>query len=292
MYSGRKKMSLNEKISETAMAITSLRALSNYETDATVRCHDRFAEIFLPEDRQAALKTLGSREMIRQKIPRGMYEYVIARTKYLDGVFVDAINNSIEQIVFLGAGFDSRPYRFHALITNTMIFELDMKPTQDHKLGCLRNNNVDIHDNISFIPLNFETDDPIDMLGRHGYDRSKQTLFLWEGVTFYLSHAAVTRMLRNVKENSGFRSRVCFDFQTILKDSDLIQTGLEDEVIKFGIEAGKIVDFVDDHQYRILEHITAAEIERRFLMLHDGSLFGAIMPMMNFLHLKHEYIGN
>jgi methyltransferase (TIGR00027 family) len=280
-------MSRNEKISETALAIASLRALSNYESDAAVRSQDGLAEIFLPEDRRAALGTLDSREMIKKKIPPGMYAYVIARTKYFDAVFMDAVKNSIEQIVFLGAGFDSRPYRFHKWINATMIFELDMKPTQDHKLFCLRKNNVAVHDNVSFIPMNFETDDPFAMLGRHGYDKRRRTLFLWEGVTFYLSQAAVTRMLRNVKENSGSRSRVCFDFQTRQADGGLLQTGLEDEVIQFGIEEGKIVSFVNDHPYRILEHITAGEIERRFLMLRDGSLFGAVMPMMNFLLLEH-----
>jgi methyltransferase (TIGR00027 family) len=281
-------MSMNDKISETAIVTTSLRALSTYETDATVRSNDGLAEIFIPEDRRAALKTLSSREMIKRQIPKGMYEYVIARTKYFDGVFVDAIKNTIEQIVFLGAGYDSRPYRFHTLITDTKVFELDMKPTQDHKLACLRKNNIDIHHNISFIPIDFETDDPVDMLGRYGYDKSKQTLFLWEGVTFYLPHDTVTRMLRRLKENSGFGSRVCFDFQTTQHDSKLIHTGLKDEFIQFGIESGKIVSFVNDRQYRIVEHITADEMERRFLMLQNDALFGTIMPMMNFLLIEHE----
>jgi methyltransferase (TIGR00027 family) len=281
-------MSMNDKISETAIAIASLRALSNYETDVTVQSHDGLAELFLPEDRQTALRTLSSRENIKQHIPKGMYEYVIARTKYFDSVFVEAIQHPIEQIVLLGAGYDSRSYRFHPLLTTTRIFEVDMKPTQDHKLVCLRKNNIDIHPNISFIPMNFETDDPIRMLGQYGYDNGKQTLFLWEGVTFYLSHDTVTVMLRRLKDHSGVGSRVCFDFQTIQHEHDLIQTGLPDEVIKFGIASGKIVNFVQDHQYRVVEHITAGDMERRFLMLQHGELFGRIMPMMNFLLIEHE----
>jgi methyltransferase (TIGR00027 family) len=281
-------MSMNDKISETAITTASLRALSNYETDVTVQCHDEFAELFLPEDRQTALRTLNSREKIKEHIPKGMYEYVIARTKYFDGVFVDAIKDPIEQIVFLGAGYDSRSYRFNPLITTTKIFELDMKPTQDHKLACLRKNNIAVHHNISFIPMNFETDDPIAMLCQYGYDKAKQTLFLWEGVTFYLSHDTVTRMLRRLKEHSGVGRRVCFDFQTVQCERELIQTGLQDEVIKFGIEAGKIVNFVNAHQYRVIEHITARDMERRFLTLQNGELFGRIMPLMNFLLIEHE----
>lgn len=279
---------MNDKISETALAIASLRALSNYETDPAVQSHDELAELFLPEDRQAALRTPGSREMIRQRIPKGMYEYVIARTKYFDGVFVEAIKNTIEQIVLLGAGYDSRPYRFQTQIDHTQIFEADMKPTQEHKRECLYKHNVEIHDNISFIPMDFETDDPIEMLLQSGYDQCKQTLFLWEGVTFYLSQGTVTNMLRRLKNHSGAGSRICFDFQTIQHERDLIQTGLKDEVIKFGIESGQIANFVNNHQYRVIELVTAADMERRFLRLQNGDFFGKIMPMMNFLLIEHK----
>ena len=279
---------MNDKISETAIAIASLRALSNYETDVNVQSKDGLAEIFLPDDRQTALRTYSSRENIKKYIPQGMYEYVIARTKYFDSVFNEAIQQSIEQIVLLGAGFDSRPYRFHPLITTTRIFEVDMKPTQDHKLGCLRKHHVEIHPNISFIPMNFETDDPITMLGQYGYSTSKQTLFFGEGVTFYLSHDTVSRMLKRLRDYSGGRSWVCFDFQTIQHERDLIQTGLQDEVIKFRIASGEIDNFVYDHQYHVIEHITAGDMERRFLTLQNGELFGRIMPMMNFLLIEHK----
>lgn len=40
-------MSINDKISDTAIAVASLRALSNYETDSKFNCNDSYAEIFL-----------------------------------------------------------------------------------------------------------------------------------------------------------------------------------------------------------------------------------------------------
>ena len=190
-------MSINNKISETAIAIASLRALSYYETESALQSQDCFAEIFLPQDKQIALKDRKSRELIKQQIPKGLYEYVIARTKYFDSVSSDAIINNIEQIVILGSGFDSRAYRFQKYITNTKIFELDSKPTQEHKLSCLRRNNIEIHHNISFIPVDFETDDIINALCSYGYEKEKQTLFLWEGVTFYLTK-------RYGEENASF----------------------------------------------------------------------------------------
>jgi hypothetical protein len=72
-----------------------------------------------------------------------------------------------------------------------------------------------------------------------------------------------------------------------LQDGDLIDTGLTNEVIRFGIEAGKVVNFAKDHQFCVVDHITAGEMERRFLTLPNGVLFGKIMPMMNFLLIEH-----
>jgi len=59
-----------------------------------------------------------------------MYEYLIARTAFFDDIVEQALRENIPQIVFLGAGYDSRPYRFKDLIKETSIFELDIHTTQ------------------------------------------------------------------------------------------------------------------------------------------------------------------
>ena len=109
-------MSKHTSISETAMAVASLRALSNYEEDDQFKCNDIYAELFLPNEKRKALKDNQIRDLIKKAIPKGMYAYVISRTKYFDSIFLDALKRGIDQIVFLGAGFDSRPYRFNELL--------------------------------------------------------------------------------------------------------------------------------------------------------------------------------
>lgn len=281
-------MSIDNKFSETAIAIASLRALSYYETEKVRNSNDCFAEIFLPDEKQASLNNPELRGIIKKQIPKGMYEYVIARTKYFDKIYSDALNNNIEQIVLLGAGYDSRPYRFFNSIINTKIYELDAAPTQAYKLSCLKKNNIEIHQNICYTPVNFETDDPISALCSCGYEKEKQTLFLWEGVTFYLSNDTVTRMLSLLKDNSSCGSQICFDFQTVHNDSDLIKTGLKDEEIKFGIKSGEITKFINEHTYQVIEHLTADEMEKRFLTLQNGECIGRIAPIMNFILIEHK----
>lgn len=278
-------MDTKQNISETAIIVASLRALSNYEQDEKFRCNDQYAEIFLPPEKQIP-KDVQTVNLIKKSIPKGMLEYVIARTKYIDSIFINSLNQNISQIVFLGAGFDSRSYRFNHLIKTSKIFEVDTKATQEYKRTILKNKNQ-VFENINYIEADFEKDNVFEKLIENGYNISVKTLFIWEGVTFYLTINAVKRMLMEIRKNSGRESMICFDFQTIKNMKDLIKTGIE-ETIKFGIEEGKINEFISSNKYSIIEHLNSKEIEQRFMKKETSDLFGEIAPIMNFILIEHK----
>lgn len=279
-------MDTDAKASETALITASLRALSNYESNETIRGHDPFAEMFLPDDRKAALGSETTRAMIKAMIPKGMYAYVIARTRYFDRLFVESLNDQMGQIVLLGAGYDSRPYRFRDRIKTTRIYEMDTHATQERKISILQTHHVDIHENIRFIPVDFEVDNFLHLLLENNFDPSSPTLFIWEGVTFYLTQLAVTKTLKLIRNNLASGSKIGFDFQTLASPSHLINTGLKDEAVIFGIESGGIDRFVKENGFEIVEHVTADAMEKRFLTLENGDLLDSIMPMMNFLVIE------
>ena len=280
-------MTINEIVSETAVAVASLRALSNYEPDPSFRCNDEYAQIFLPQEKRIALQNSQVREAIKKTIPKGMYEYVISRTKYFDRVFTQAVKEHVGQIAFLGAGFDSRPYRFRDLLENTKIFEVDTRATQEYKKTLLAEKGVSFK-NVEYVCHNFEDGSLFDLLEKHGYKPVEKTLFLWEGVTFYLTKEAVLNMLAGVRHHSAARSTICFDFQTMKSTEELIQTGLKEESIKFGIDEGKTDEFVSCNGYRIIEHLNAQAIEQQFMKTGSGDPFGAIAPIMNFILIENR----
>ena len=59
-----------------------------------------------------------------ERITPGFYCYFQARTKHIDAVLVESINSGIDQLVILGAGYDSRPYRFREKLKGVQIFEV------------------------------------------------------------------------------------------------------------------------------------------------------------------------
>ena len=122
--------------------------------------------------------------------------------KYLPGV---------EQVVELGAGYNTRTVQ---LQHNRQIrcFEVDLPGTQQLKLKLLRQCHVDTND-ITFVAANFLTENWLENLGRAGFDPTKPTLFLWEGVTYYLSREAMEKTFRIIATCAP-GSVVVFDYAT------------------------------------------------------------------------------
>ena len=125
-----------------------------------------------------------------------------AIAKYLPGV---------EQVVELGAGYNTRTVQLQH-DQRIRCFEVDLPNTQQLKLKLLHQCGVDTS-GVTFVSANFLTDDWLDNLVGAGFDRTRPTLFLWEGVTYYLSREAMEKTLRTIALSVP-GSVVVFDYAT------------------------------------------------------------------------------
>jgi methyltransferase (TIGR00027 family) len=114
---------------------------------------------------------------------------VVARTRLIDEAIVVALPK-VQQVLILGAGFDSRAYRL-AQLRDVAVFEVDHPATQAAKRGILRRGSVRIPANVRFVPVEFGADNPATELAAGGFASGAATLVLWEGVTNYLDAASV-----------------------------------------------------------------------------------------------------
>lgn len=268
-------------VSQTAMLIASLRALACYEEDTLIHGTDYMAELFLPDDKKIPLKTEEYRTIIKRAIPEGLYEYVIARTKYFDELFLRYLNLDIPQIVLLGAGYDTRSYRFADQIKNSRVYEVDTLATQKLKRQILKENALKIHPNVLYITANFEQDKWFQGLCNEGFQTSLITLYIWEGVTFYLTPKSVDSTLRLLRQQSITGSILSFDYQHIDNEATLIDTGLKDENIKFGLNAQECDNYLNSRGYSVIEKLTSEDMCNRYLMMIDGKRFGNVKSIMN-----------
>ncbi|WP_315824869.1 SAM-dependent methyltransferase [Paraflavitalea speifideaquila] len=140
-------------------------------------------------------------KIIHRKIP-GAFSSGIARTKYIDDLLQYAVNNGAEQVMILGAGFDTRGLRL-GFLRDIPVIEIDHPNTSSYKLRVLRSNLSRLADNVIYHQLDFNKESLDDMISWNPIDLTKPTVIIWEGVTNYLTASAIENVFRFLSRFAG-----------------------------------------------------------------------------------------
>ncbi len=281
------KRRIETKASRTAAYNCFSRACATREKDPRFRGPDNLAELILPPIPHFMLDFMPLRKfLMRQMFPPGIYEYVCARTKVIDSLFVEALDARFTQIILLGAGFDTRALRFADRNHGTKVIELDVATTQEPKIDIFRKKKVIIPPELVFAPINFDREDILEVLQKAGYQDGQKSLFLWEGVSMYLTAQAVDGTLAFIRNHSAPGSRVVFDYlyASVLRQENRFygEEGIYKIVSKageawtFGLEEGEIESFLEARGFVVVSHHTPAELEKLYLTTENGTLHGRV----------------
>jgi methyltransferase (TIGR00027 family) len=183
--------------SRTAQYVALYRALETVEARRPPLFRDPYARRFLSPGLRALIgvaRTGTLQDWIARYADRrapGARTSAIARTVFIDACVERAAAAGVEQYVLLGAGFDCRAHRM-SVLAGRRVFEVDREATQATKRARVPSSSV------RYVPTDFVTEDPFARLLAEGWDRTAPTLFIWEGVTNYLTEAAVKKVLEEV----------------------------------------------------------------------------------------------
>ena len=206
--------------SRTSIMVAAARAFGAREPDASVRNPDHLAATFLgPDERRligehpiaAALDEDYEQARQRSEVA-GISNMMLVRTRYIDDRLERAIEAGATQFVILGAGFDTRAYRFGALLKDVQVFEVDYPSTQEFKKRRVAEVLGSMPPNVTFVEIDFKHEKLIDVLRAAGYQPGAKTFFIWEGVSMYLTGSAVRDTLRTIADSSGPGSSLAMDF--------------------------------------------------------------------------------
>lgn len=187
--------------SRTAEHNALFRALESARPASRRLFEDSLARMFLtwPLSLVARLSAVpGLRELVPRVIDSrwpGVRSSVVARTRLIDDAVTDAVDEGTAQFVVLGAGYDSRPYRLPRL-RGVTVFEVDHPDTQNAKRRALRGALRTAPGNVRYVASDFNQRQLESAMVAAGYIESELTVFVWEGVTNYLTEAAVDATLR------------------------------------------------------------------------------------------------
>ena len=204
------------KASSTGYGPALMRAMENLLPEDKKLFEDPYSEKFLSPFWKfwvilmRSPRILNSLIKIREKLTPGVIGGLICRTRYLDDVLTSAIKEGFETVVNLGAGMDTRALRI-AGAKNVKYFELDFPELQRAKKAYIDKKIGGLPANISLVPIDFNSQDIGEELQKAGYTLSSKTLFIWEGVTQYISREAVDNTLKYVAQAVA-GSRIVFTY--------------------------------------------------------------------------------
>jgi methyltransferase (TIGR00027 family) len=199
---------------------------------------------------------------------------VVARTRYIDDYLKACITDGIEQLVILGAGYDSRAYRFDELKTRVKVFEVDHPDTQRAKIQKVKKIFGSLPSHVVFVGLDLDERKLGEGLLESGYDKGKKTLFIWEGVTVYLTPEAIDETLAFVAQNSGKGSSIIFDYafqsakDAASKNGDakkwLEAYERRGESPKFAVKDDAIEEFLSQRGFYRVESVSMESLKRTY----------------------------
>jgi methyltransferase (TIGR00027 family) len=137
--------------------------------------------------------------------------FAAARSRYVEEKLALGVRRGVRQYVILGAGLDTfacrNPYPEGVL----HVFEVDHPATQTWKRERLEEIGIPLPGDLTFAPVDFETQTLAEGLRSVGYDPGKCTFFSWLGVTEYLMTEAVMATLHFIA-SAPAGSGVVFDY--------------------------------------------------------------------------------
>ena len=184
--------------SRTALRVA-LRRAAHQIHDWPIVFHDPVAVPILGETYAEELRRTPVRE--DRPFSHAMRAHLIARSRYAEEALARAVTSGVDQYVLLGAGLDTFAHRNPW--SHLKVFEVDHPATQAWKQELLQTNAIPLPENLTYTPLDFETQSLAEQLHQAGFDDTKPTFFAWLGVVPYLTLPAFRATIAFVASQPG-----------------------------------------------------------------------------------------
>jgi len=209
------------------------------------------------------------------KLP-GILEAHLARTLFYDEAVREALETGgCEQYVVLGAGLDSRAYRFASLLkaSHVKVFEVDFAATSRNKRARLNKARIECA-HVEYVECDFLKEKFYTSLLSQGFDPKKRTIITWEGVTMYLNESVVRETCELVSTFAP-GSTIIYDYVLpaffenpsslpgAKKHNDFVlKTG---EPYTFGHKFEEYPAFIESCGLRVKTNVSASDLDARYL---------------------------
>jgi methyltransferase (TIGR00027 family) len=262
--------------SETAEIVCALRAGESLMPPERRLIEDPYAHLFLTRPLHRAL--VGNRHAARLSLRAfdvrfpGFMAVVLLRNRRYEDVLARCVAEGVPQVVMLGAGYDTTAWRLD--FGGATLFEVDAPPTQELKRSIGGRCGLRPRGAVRYVPCDFERDSLPERLTAHGFDPASPSLFVWYGVSFFLSGRAVAQTMRDVAALTAPGSVFVWDYL----DPDVVQgtspyrgamsaraaVARRGEPYTFGLTRAEAADFVRGYGFQVEDNASMTDLAGRY----------------------------
>jgi len=285
----------------TAEAAAALRAAGAGARDELVRGPDRLAERFVRSGPR--LTTIVKIPLVRRIAPLlaerllpGSYWFEMARVKHMDGVLRRELAAGARQVVILGAGFDSRAYRFADRLAGIPTFEVDHPVTAAVKRARVHRILGRLPRHVRYVDADLSVAGELEKrLAKAGFGHGLRTLVIWSGVTPYIPEDGVDAVLRWLARAAAPGSSIVFDYayREAVEGTGFFYGAPQlrrrvaegGEPLRFGIDRECMPGFLGARGLELVSDLGPDQLERRYLV-RRGRLAGRPYGFVAIAHAR------
>ncbi len=210
---------------------------------------------------------------LTEKFLPGGWSCFLVRKRYIDEQLLKAVGNrEVEAVVNLGAGFDTRLYRFKAL-RHIPSWEVDQPINIAAKERVLRRALKTVPENVTLTRINFVEQEIGELLKKSGYQEGVKTFFIWEAVSQYLNEAAVHKVFDFfAKAPTGSQLVFTYVLKDFIEGTNLYnqemfykRVVLKDKIWQFGFDSTKLGELLKKSGWKLIEDLGYAELGDRYV---------------------------
>lgn len=206
---------------------------------------------------------------LERALARGVIRHWMLRKKWIESRARESIEQGFGQVIVIGAGMDTLAFRLSEHRACGPIFLADHPSTQAVLRRAL-SVHPSLADSVHMVPIDLQTDDPADALGRNPAFRARPTLVIIEGVLMYVRDRRVPILFDQLA------SLPCPDLRLIATCMDTPpgapirlrpQSGLvtawlamRNERMHWSLPLAKLPGFLTAHGFVLRGAVTAAEL--------------------------------
>lgn len=246
------------------MLVAEYRYIQSIHETEELKNPDVLVRHFLPALRRWRLAWLSKRNLAMLR-SNPLYYYLLARTKYYDGIFLEAISDNMQHVINIGCGSDTRSVRFEKIVK-----QKGVKVLECDQLEAISDRQRMTHqrwdfDYIEYLDIDLNDEAWPNFENWLDTNNTAKTLVLMEGVSPYVNFETFDRFLRLLATRLPAGSRVAYDFKLSGVKDDFGRSGRTTRPFRLTAEIEDAVVYHEELGYRLEQLELSSDLTTRLL---------------------------